>query len=194
DGHSRLANFQGSGQTIREMVAHEVHRPSFARPRRCSQRHPRRRCESPTTAYAHREPFVAIDAIHALVIDLDALPAQKHVQASIAETRSLGCEPPQTCDELRRWRPFRFVTVRCPRHTERATRPPLAHAECDFQIRDLTPSRRGLHHFFASTAFSAWLSSACSATIFFSRAFSSSSCRRRFASLTSIPPNFARHR
>ena len=37
------------------------------------------------------------------------------------------------------------------------------------------------------------MSSACSATIFLSRAFSSSSWRRRMALETSMPPYFARH-
>src|SRR6266849_2336199 len=47
------------------------------------------------------------------------------------------------------------------------------------------------YHFFDSTTFSASRSSACWATILFSRPFSSSSCRSRLASFTSRPPYFA---
>src|ERR1019366_2994530 len=46
------------------------------------------------------------------------------------------------------------------------------------------------HHFFATTACNARLSSSSSATVCLSWWFSSSSCRSRFASLTSIPPYF----
>src|SRR5208283_3058559 len=47
------------------------------------------------------------------------------------------------------------------------------------------------YHFFVTTACNARLSSSSSATACFSCRFSSSSCRSRRASLTSIPPYFA---
>src|SRR4029077_674634 len=57
------------------------------------------------------------------------------------------------------------------------------------------PHRLPLHlrayHFFVTTACNARLSSSSSATACFSCRFSSSSCRNRRASLTSIPPYFA---
>ena len=53
--------------------------------------------------------------------------------------------------------------------------------------------RLGPYQFFALIAFSAWMSSACSATICFNRRFSSSSWRSFFTSLTSRPAYFARH-
>lgn len=49
----------------------------------------------------------------------------------------------------------------------------------------------GLRSLFEMSAFSAWLSRLRSATICFSRRFSSSSCFNFFASLTVIPPHFA---
>src|ERR1700675_771533 len=57
----------------------------------------------------------------------------------------------------------------------------------------LSPHLRA-HHFFATTAFNARMSTACSATMCFSGWFSSSSCRSRFASLSSNPPNLLFHR
>src|ERR1700693_3499467 len=50
------------------------------------------------------------------------------------------------------------------------------------------------YHFFVTTPCNARLSSSRSATACFSCRFSSSSCRSRRASLTSIPPYFAFHR
>ncbi len=47
------------------------------------------------------------------------------------------------------------------------------------------------YHFLDSTTFSASRSSACWATILFSRPFSSSNYRSRLASFTSRPPYFA---
>src|SRR5262249_61250244 len=59
------------------------------------------------------------------------------------------------------------------------------------QRPDRDALRDGAYHFFATTAFNAWMSSVCSATMCFSRRFSSSSCLRRCISLSSIPPYFA---
>jgi hypothetical protein len=73
------------------------------------------------------------------------------------------------------------------------TRPPLAHRVMLHVMRDGLPLRGRRHHFFTSRSFSATLSSIASASIRFSLAFSSSSVRRRLASDTSIPPNFAFH-
>jgi len=55
------------------------------------------------------------------------------------------------------------------------------------------PLRLGRYQFFAVIAFSALISSVCSATICFNRRFCSSSWRSFFASLTSRPEYFARH-
>ena len=51
----------------------------------------------------------------------------------------------------------------------------------------------GLQKFFEITSFRTTISSACSPTSLFSRAFSSSSWRNRFASEMFIPPNLLRH-
>ena len=50
----------------------------------------------------------------------------------------------------------------------------------------------GAYHFFESADFKARQSSESSATIALSLRFSSSSSRKRLASLTSMPPNFER--
>lgn len=53
--------------------------------------------------------------------------------------------------------------------------------------------RLGRYQFFAVTAFSACMSSTCSATICFNRRFSSSSWRSFFTSRTSSPAYLVRH-
>jgi hypothetical protein len=54
------------------------------------------------------------------------------------------------------------------------------------------PSLLGRHHVFPTTSFNTWIFSAWSATTRFKARFSSSSWRRRLASLTFMPPNFFR--
>src|SRR6195256_3923625 len=58
-------------------------------------------------------------------------------------------------------------------------------------MRDTFALGGGPYHFFARSSRSAAASSICSAKSFFSRAFSSSSCFRRLASETSMPPYLA---
>src|ERR1700761_6067225 len=58
-------------------------------------------------------------------------------------------------------------------------------------MRDAFALDDGPYHFFDRSSRNAAAPSICSAKSFFSLAFSSSSCRSRFASETSIPPNLA---
>src|ERR1700731_2702970 len=58
-------------------------------------------------------------------------------------------------------------------------------------MRDTFALGGGPYHFFARSSRSAAASSICSANSFFSLAFSSSSCFRRLASETSMPPYLA---
>src|SRR6202035_2163966 len=58
-------------------------------------------------------------------------------------------------------------------------------------MRDTFALGGGPYHFFARSSRSAAASSICSARSFFSLAFSSSSCFRRLASETSMPPYLA---
>jgi len=70
-----------------------------------------------------------------------------------------------------------------------------AFTYCEFLHRErhVPPGAYELHPFFAMTAFIASLSNVKSATRCFSRRFSSSSCRRRLASLTCMPPYLLFH-
>src|ERR1700674_1597494 len=58
-------------------------------------------------------------------------------------------------------------------------------------MRDSLALGGGPYHFFDRSSRNAAASNICSASSFFSLAFSSSSCRSRLASDTSIPPNLA---
>ncbi len=64
------------------------------------------------------------------------------------------------------------------------TRPPFAHPLVGHEISDSFPPMCGRHHFFPRRSFEATLSSIASASIRFSLAFSFSSARSFFASLT----------
>ncbi|MDB4970092.1 MAG: hypothetical protein JWN44_5781 [Myxococcales bacterium] len=60
-----------------------------------------------------------------------ALSLEQNVQPSIAEAMPLGGETAQSRNQFRRWQPFRFVPMRCPRYAKHSARASLAHAECD---------------------------------------------------------------
>ena len=69
----------------------------------------------------------------------------------------------------------------------------LGNVPVDQNADRLTPLWSA-YHFFASNSFMASISRSRSATIFFKRVFSRSSCRRRWASLTFRPPYLLRQR
>src|SRR5438445_5381666 len=93
----------------------------------------------------------------------------------IAESRTLGCQLPQP-DPQRRFVPFPPPVPPAPAvHPDQPTGASLAEP-CFFPHDTHRFSLRlRSYHFFASTTFSSSRSSACCATIFFSRPFSSSS-------------------
>lgn len=72
-----------------------------------------------------------------------------------------------------------------------AAGPTFRQAYLGLQVRDGFALHGGPYHFFERSSRMAATSSICSASSFFSLAFSSSSCFSRLASETSIPPNLA---
>src|SRR6266852_3355397 len=159
-----------------------VHRPHLVRTGRKRQGHPRLGAESLAPPTLHRQSFLPIQPIHSLVVDSPAkcslfglLPSQENVQSPIAESRALGgqlAQPsPQRC-----FTPFPSLVPPAPTvHPDQPTGASLAEP-CFFSHDTHRFSfRPRASHFFASTTFSASRSSACCATIFFSRPFSSSS-------------------
>src|SRR5690606_28142633 len=88
----------------------------------------------------------------------------------------------------------RRVTLARPRLAQSPTRPTLGDPEASPHVTDGDASPGRAQKFPLATSFRIWLSSACSATIRFSRAFSFSSSRSRFASSAFIPPYWFRQR
>src|SRR3989441_9541872 len=159
-----------------------VHRPHFVRLGRRRERPPRFGPTSLPPPTRHREPFPPVQSIPSLVVDppakhsvLGLLPSQKNVQSSIAESRALGCQLAQPSPQ-RRFVPCPSLVPPAPTvHPDQPTGASLAEP-CFFSHNTHRFSfRPRAYHFFDSTTFSASRSSACCATIFFSRPFSSSS-------------------
>ena len=114
-----------------------------------------------------------------------ALSPQKNTQPSVAESRTLRCQLPQPSPQ-RNFVPLSPRVTPAPSlHPDQPTGVSLAQP-CFFphNTHHFALSLRA-YHFFDSTTFSAPISSACCATTFSSRPFSSSSWRSRRASFTS---------
>jgi hypothetical protein len=92
----------------------------------------------------------------------------------------------------RRWVRFDCIPVACAVQVQQLASLALAVPVLGHHERHVPPHAHKLHPFFRSTAFSASLSRLRSATIVFSRRFSSSSSLSRLASFTSRPLYFAR--
>src|ERR1051325_3682638 len=88
---------------------------------------------------------------------------------------------------------LRLVSITTTIHLQQLAGPALAHMALLHRQRHILPLAYKLQPFFRITTLSASLSRLRSATICFSRRFSSSSSRSRRASLTSIPPYFDFH-
>jgi hypothetical protein len=142
----------------------------------------------------HGKPLLAVEPIDPLVIHPSSFSPQQYVQASIPEARLSLCQFSKTSPQIGRILALRLVAQARSAHPDRSAGSSLAHREDFLQhTHELVPGR-GRHHFFETTAFSAWLSSVRSATICFSLRFSSSSIFSRRASFTSRPPYSRFHR
>src|SRR5581483_546097 len=102
-----------------------------------------------------------------------------------------GCVLAQLLDQPDHRSPPGHVATARASVAEHRAGPSLTHPVSAAQEADRLAVRRRLHHFFETTALSAWLSKVKSATSCLSRRFSSSRAFSFFASLTSMPPNFA---
>src|SRR6266436_4681204 len=159
-----------------------VHRPDFVRMDQKREWHPRFGAKSLTPPTLHRQPFLPLQPIHSPVVDpppkrsvLGLLPSQENVQPPIAESWTIGCQLAQPSSQ-RDFVPFSSLVTPAPAvHPDQPTGASLAEP-CFFSHDTHRFSLRPrAYHFFASTTFSASRSSACCATILFSRPFSSSS-------------------
>ena len=180
------------GPSVGERVDHEVHRPALTGPARRRQRDALAAREPLAPTAADLQPGLAINRVDAFVIRDDAFATDQGMEPPVAEARALG----GMCLEPRQQR---AVVDTAP-----ALVPPRGRAQANHATgASFTRAARlgkpphhfalsdGAYHFFATTAFSAWMSSVCSATMCFNRRFSSSSCFSRCISLSSMPPYLA---
>ena len=140
---------------------------------------------------AHRQPFLAIEPVDAVDAGRLALPPQQDEQPSIAEPPSLIGQIAQPGAKLGVRRPARPVADHLPIRTDDRAGPTFRQAHHGLQMRDRVALDGGPYHFFDRSSRIAATSSICSASSFFSFAFSSSSAFSRLASDTSMPPNLA---
>jgi len=132
--------------------------------------------------------------MHPLVIRDDAITGDQRVESAVEvprPNRGVRLQPSQQRGVVHA--SVSLIPPRRGTQADQATRAPKAGL-----LRVAEPPHRlapsdGASHFFATSAFNAWMSSVCSATICFSRRFSSSSCLSRCISLSSIPPYLAFH-
>ena len=69
---------------------------------------------------AHREPFLAIDAIELFMIEPDAFPGQQDVQTAVAEPSALLGQLPQPLADAGVVRPPRFIAVSLRIHPDKS--------------------------------------------------------------------------
>ncbi len=132
-----------------------------------------------------------IETLSLLPVHRVPFMAQQHMETPVAEPALLGSQLTQSLPQCRVIWPSRSVTNHLAVRPNDLTRPPLAHLVGRGEMSDSFPLGGGRQNFFVRRSFNATLSSIASARSRFSLAFSSSSAFRRFASDTSMPPNFA---
>src|SRR6267378_3237098 len=145
-------------------------------------------------AAPHDEPLLAVEAVDQLVIDGPALAPELLVQHPVAVARSLRRQLAEVLAQLRVLHPLAAVPTGRACQLDDAAGAPLADTEVRLEKTRSLAACGGRHHFFALIAFSIWLSRVRSATMCFSRRFSSSSPFSLRASLTSMPPYLLRQR
>ena len=138
-----------------------------------------------------RADFFAVEAINPIDARWFSFTAQQHEQAAIAKPPPFVGQLPQTTTQGRIRRTLRNIPDHLAIRARNPARPPFREPELASQLRDSFALDGGRHHFFETNSRIAARSSICSASSFFSLAFSSSSVFSRLASDTVIPPNLA---
>src|SRR4029077_15729169 len=184
DRQPLLGELVGDGEALEllpvgAMVEYKIIRPHLVRPRGRLRARP---CCCHALAWplawqlqAGRapEPVGPADA-HAMPI-----AAEKDADAGIAIARIVRRQVPQPLDHTRvLHRLAALVAQRRSCHREQRAGPSYRETTLP-AIRNLTPTSRHAHQFFAATSFITSISRSRSATSFFSRAFSASSCFSR---------------
>src|SRR5664279_2636828 len=117
-----------------------------------------------------------VQPVHPLVVHLPAFALQQYLQTAVAEPASRLCQLPQPQAQWLVRAPALLIATRSTIQIHQPTSASLAQLYLHLHHQHRLSPRLRAHHFFATTAFSARISTACSATMCFSCRFSSSSC------------------
>src|ERR1019366_1327989 len=171
-------------------IGHEVDGPLLIRPAQmCRQlRHPG---DSLSLKPSCHQLFFPVQPMNALQVYLPAPPRQNRPQPPIAVALLLVRQCNQNRAQILIAIRNCFVPVTSAGHFQKPASLTFAQPVFGHDERHVAPRTHKLQPFFLMTVVSAALSRLRSATISFSRRFSSSSARSFFTSLTSIPPYFA---
>ena len=128
--------------------------------------------------------------MHRLVIELPAFPAQRNMQSPIVKTTAFGGQLDDPFALIQRHPLERLVL---PSRDLEAGQPAGARLQQSMRqhhVRYNIPLPGWPHNFHEMKSFNVAFSSICSAKSFFSLSFSDKSSCSRFASETSMPPNY----
>src|SRR5690606_36833809 len=131
---------------------------------------------------ANGKPFLSIKPVDAIDAGRLSVPPKQDEQSPVAETPSLIGEVAQLRPQFYLRRSSGPITDRLTVGGYNLAGPPLREAHDGPQMRDGFTLGSRPYHFFSRSSRSAAASSICSASNFFSLAFSSSSAFNRFAS------------
>lgn len=174
-----------------ELVMDEIQRPARIGTGFDQDRGPCSDRLTPGLPFAHRQAFLAVEPIDPVHPGRLALAAQQHEEPPIAEPSTVVGQFAQTATQLRIRSTLRLITDHLTIRPGNPARPPFREPEQGPQMRDRLALHGRRYHFFETSSFIAAKSNICSASSFFSLAFSSSSAFNRFASGTVMPPNLA---
>jgi len=76
----------------------------------------------PAAAFAHRQPFLAIEPVELLPVHRHALALQQKVKPAIAEASALGCRFPKPLSQVSVVRPARTIAVDPRLHADESAR------------------------------------------------------------------------
>src|SRR5664280_387876 len=133
---------------------------------------------------ANAQLLLHIQPVYPLVVDHPPFAHQQHLQPAVAEPAPFFGQLAQPHSQLAVLRPSP-IPIRPTMNLDQPAGASLRDRYFRAHHYHCLLSQPRAHHFFATTACNARLSSSSSATVCLSWWFSSSSCRSRFASLTS---------
>ena len=171
-----------------QRVSHEVERPAQITILRDCHGCPGAEGSFATATLAHRQPFLLVQSIKLLVVDLDARSLEHQAETPVTEPPSLRCQFAQAFPQRFIARPLWHIAIALGVQIDQATSPPLRIAFLSDRPGHSASAQAGRQKFFPSISLSVDASSIVSASSFFSLRFSSSSAFSLRASETSIPP------